>query len=973
MSESESSVSDSDTLGPADDDTLGGSEGSTSTRRRGVALASGDRVGRYVVLAKLGAGGMGVVYAAYDPELDRKIALKLLRSDPWGGSPRADSRARLLREAQALAKFSHSGIVTVHDVGEHEGAVWLAMEFVDGRTLGAWAEAAKPGWKEVLAAMLAAGRGVAAAHAAGMIHRDLKPDNIMVANDGHVRVMDFGLTRPVSETSVESGAETPIRHESLANSFTTVTVHGSLLGTPAYMAPELFEGKEASTATDQFAYCVTMWELLYGERPFDGRTILAIVDAVLKGKLPSPPKGPRVPSWLRRVCERGLARAPAERWPSMEVLLAQLERGQSRVHRQRIAIGLGLVAALAGAVEGARRYDRAQRIAECEAAGDSIEQSWNDEARARVREGLLATGVAHAQTSADKVMPYLDERATQWRALRTSACLHTEIEATWTPATFERAVWCLDERRLEFESLIGEFANADVDVVGKAVSAAAGLTTAEPCVDEFVLRNLPEPPSPESRAAIGELRGELARVGALLAAGKIPEGLEAVRPVRIEAESLGWPPLVAAARQREGQLLELSGEFAAAEAMSLSAYVEAAKASVWEVAADAAIDLTLTVGDRQVRHAEGRVWAEHAAVAIAHAGDPLGLRTARRAANLGHVELVAGDYDRAQALYQRSLDIGTEALGPDHPMLATSMNNLGNLHRARLDFDQAKFHFERSLALRENAVGPNHPDTATSLHNLGLVLDEFGEHERAQQFYERALTTWETTLGPEHPNTAVTLSALATSWGRQGDLERATHFQARALAILEQTLGPDHPDVAALVNNLALVTFDRGEFEQAKALHRRALTIHEKTVGVNHPDVAISLFNLAMVHSVLGEYEESKQLLERSLPIAETTYGMDHPEVAWILSSIGDADVALDRPEQGLIAVERALVIFDAHEGEQGGESVARFALAKGLIATGGDRDRAIREGEKALAGFRAIEDAGALAKVEQWLAASRG
>jgi serine/threonine-protein kinase len=587
-----------------------------------------------------------------------------------------------------------------------------------------------------------------------------------------------------------------------------------------------------------------------------------------------------------------------------------------------------------------------------------------------VHEGLLAIEVAYAQTSADKVMPYLDERAAAWRELRTSACLHAELDQTWDAPTLDRAVWCLDERRLEFESLIAEFEHADPDVVQTAVSAAAGLTKAEPCVDEFVLRNLPEPPSDESRAAIAELRAELARVGALKAAGKVPEALQLVRRVRTDADAIGWPPLIAAARQLEGKLLYASGDYAAGEAMSISAYVEAAKASVWEVAADAAIDLTLNVGgDAQARPVEGRLWAEHAEVAIAHAGDPLGLRAASRATNLGHVELTAGHYDRAESHYQHALDLWTEALGSDHPNISIGLNNLGNVHHSRLDLDQAKLYFERSLALREDLVGPDHPDIAGGLHNLGLVLDRVGEHEQARRFYEQALATWEKTLGPEHPNTAVSLTSLGTSWARQGEHERAKLYSQRALAILEQRMGPNHPDVGTLLNNLALVATNEGEFDQAKALHLRVLAILEKSVGPDHPAVATTLFNLAMVHRMVDEYAEAKPLLERSLPIIEATYGANHSEVAWTLAELGDTELALGHPEQALPMLERALTIFDANEGEQGGESTARFALAQALVATGGDRQRAIREAELAKAGFRETEMAADLAKVEQWLA----
>ncbi|MCA9715618.1 MAG: serine/threonine protein kinase, partial [Myxococcales bacterium] len=258
-----------------DDDALDGTLASPVDRAsRGAALARGDVVGRYVVLSTLGAGAMGVVYAAHDPELDRKVALKLL--SPGAARDRAassiEARTRLVREAQALAKLSHPNVIAVHDVGEHDGGVWLAMEFVEGVTLTEWL-ARRRGWREVLEVLRAAGRGLAAAHEAKLLHRDFKPDNVMVGRDGRTRVMDLGLARVIEgadeetlELSVSDALGDDARADSAALT-TTVTRAGALLGTPSYMSPEQFKGQGADTRSDVFSFCVTLWEALYGERP----------------------------------------------------------------------------------------------------------------------------------------------------------------------------------------------------------------------------------------------------------------------------------------------------------------------------------------------------------------------------------------------------------------------------------------------------------------------------------------------------------------------------------------------------------------------------------------------------------------------------------------------------------------------------------------------------------------------------------
>jgi tetratricopeptide (TPR) repeat protein/predicted Ser/Thr protein kinase len=938
------------------------------TRQRAL-LDAGEVIGRYVILAKLGAGGMGVVYAAYDPELDRKVAIKLLRRDGDGAVLQGATRARLLREAQALAKFSHPEIVAVYDVGEHESGVWVAMEFVEGQTLAAWAKHTPRSWQAVLAVMRATGRGVAAAHAAGLVHRDLKPDNIMISADGRVRVMDFGLTRAQDEGDLDGvGNGQQAEHGEL------VTRHGALVGTPAYMAPEQFSGGEVTAASDQFAYCVTMWELLYGERPFRGSTIAEIVTSVLDGRVRTPPKQRDVPIWLRKICERGLVRDANQRWPSMQALLHAFERGEARVRTRKLALGLALLAGLGVGVASWQQYEHARAIDACTMSGAEIDDTWNDATREQVREALLATGLNYAASTADTVIPYLDAQAQAWADSRARACMAADVEHTWDPTTSARALWCLDDRRLAFESAITELAHADADITRTAIMLATSLELVGPCVDERVLANQPDPPDAGSRAELDQLRVEFARAGTLLSAGKFVDGLAVIQPVRARAEQLGWPPFLAAVRRREGILLVQSAEFAASEAMISEAYVTAANAGVWEAAADAAIELTEIVGDRQARFGEGRIWALQARVAIGQAGDPLQIRTARLATNLGHLELGAGHHDEAEALYERAYQIWAERVGEDHPSMGTHLNNLGNLHRDRLDRERAKQAYEQALALREGVLGPDHPDIAGNVHNLGLIVDELGDHVRARELFERALGIWSRSVGLDHFNAAVTLTSMGNLAYNAGDFAQAKQDYTRSLEIMQKVVGAEHPAVASLLNNLGSVANDQGEYEEAKQLHLRALAIREKALGPEHPSVATSLFNLAMLHATLGEYEKAKPLLERALIITEATYGAEHPETAWTLGELGDFDVKLGEPAAALPRLERAISIFEAHAGNQAGEPQARFALARALLATGGDPERAKLQAETAVEGFRELEHAGAknLLAVEGWLSALR-
>ncbi|MDC0674439.1 serine/threonine-protein kinase [Nannocystis radixulma] len=885
-------------------------------------LARGTVVGRYVVLAKLGAGGMGVVFAAYDPELDRKVALKLLHprwvdADPFATS---EARTRLVREAQALAKLNHPHIVAVHDVGEHDGAVWLAMEYVEGETLSAWLKQRRT-WREVLDVLTPAVRGLSAAHKAGLVHRDIKPDNLMLGADGRVRVMDLGLVRALGNDGLAPEApEAPTAAgRDLAALAAQVTRAGSVMGTPAYMSPEQFRGETVDARTDVFSLCVTLWEALMAERPFAGATPIELAMNVLAERMRPVPRDAhsrRVPGWLRRVCLQGLSADPGRRFASMQALLDALSQGRARARARKWLMGVAAVAALGAFAALYQRHDRAERVAACEAEGAGIFAVWNDEARAGVRDGIIATGVSYAPETAEKVMPFLDAQAEAWREHRTRACLAAVIEETFSAEDLDRAAWCLDERRMELAALATKLTRADAKVVQRAVTAAAGLPPVSPCIDVHVLAALPSPPPVEARARTNEVRASLSQARTLLSAGKFPDGLKQVRSTLANAEALGWPPLIAAARKLEGDLLERTGAFEEAEAASLAAYMEAAKVRAWDVAAGAAVDLEYNIGYRQARHAEGKVWAGHAEVALVLAGDPLNLGEAGRLNNLALVHESAGAYSEAKALNERALANLEKALGPDHPRVAGLLNNLANVHDAMGAYAEAKVLHERVLAIRENALGPEHPNVAQSLNNLANVHYDTGSYAEAKVLHERALAIREKALGPEHPDVATSLNNLANVHNATGANAEAKVLHERALAIRE-ALGPEHPDVASTLHNLANVHYATGSYAEAKVLHERAMAIREKALGPEHPLLASSLNCLANVHYATGANAEAKEMHERALAIREKALGPEHPDVAYSLGNLANVHRAMGSYAEAKVLHERALAIREKALGPE--------------------------------------------------------
>ncbi len=296
-------------------------------RASSATLAAGDEIARYVVDQPIGSGGMGVVYAAYDPQLDRKVALKLLHHVHGAD---AASQTRLLHEAQAMARLSHPNVVAVHDAGEHDGRVFVAMELIDGKTLADWLASESRSWRAVVDVFVAAGRGLAAAHVAGLVHRDFKPQNVLIGGDGRARVTDFGLAR----SYFESALATPASRGSQPL-IEAMTQTGSLAGTPAYMAPEQFAQQPANARTDQFSFCVAFYEALYGERPFPGETLVQLAESVTSGTLRGRRRSSAVPEWLHAILVRGLALAPEKRFPSLDTLLEEIHGHLSRPRGRR--------------------------------------------------------------------------------------------------------------------------------------------------------------------------------------------------------------------------------------------------------------------------------------------------------------------------------------------------------------------------------------------------------------------------------------------------------------------------------------------------------------------------------------------------------------------------------------------------------------------------------------------------------------
>ena len=929
-------------------------------------LLPGTIVGRYVILHRIGVGGMGEVFAAHDPDLDRRVAVKVLRGT-GGHSPDASrGRARLLREALALAKLAHPNVVAVHDVGLHEGAVYLAMEHVDGATLRSWVDVERQPWKRVLEVVLAVGEGVAAAHDANLLHRDIKPENVMLGRDGRVRLMDFGLARTALQTETLDADDAPAAGDGAADALAAqVTGTGVVAGTPKYMAPEQWRGGPIGPAVDQFALCVMAWELLGGERPFsdDGAFARRHVAAASSA-----------PRWLRGVLDVGLAVDCERRYPSVRALLTALRRGEQRQRWRR----WGQLAVAASGVTlaffGYRQHAFGQSLAACERTGDEIFSAWNPERRGALETAVIGTGVSYAADTTEKVLPLLDAYAAQWRGARASACVATEVREEWNDDTAQRALWCIEERKEYLASLVDEFTARPREALEAMVAAAAGLPWLDSCLDPDRLASTPLPPDGD-RPAVASVRASVIRASNMAAAGNYAAASALAESALIQARAVSWAPLTSAALRQVGATREHSGDYAGAETAYEDAYFEAAHASVApESAADAATALVFMLGARLARPADARRWARMADSVLAGLPSER-LRRAKLWSSRGALHRAAGEYAEALKNYDLALQTWIEVLGPDHPYIALGLSSLGTTHADLGDRVKATDFHERALTIREASLGGIHPMVGHSRHNLAVTRYELGDYAQARQFAQQALEIREASFGPEHPFVAETLGVLAAGQAASGDLRGAKATLARALSINEKTLGPTHPDVAADLANLAMFHRESGEFPEAAALSQRALIIEEATLGADHPAVALTLHGLGAVRMEVEDFSAAEAAFRRSVAILENTLGMENLDLVEPLTALAECLLAQGANADALRQAERAVALSDAAGGRADSRAAARFVLARAMWTTAGDGDvrrvRARTLAEQALEEMRRPgANARPLAQLEAWLAA---
>lgn len=940
----------------------------------------GTTVGRYLILDELGRGGMGVVYRAYDPDLDRAIALKLLRvapskDDPDRSSDRAeDRRARLLREAQALAQLTHPNVVSVYDVGIHEDEVFMALELLDGQTAATWLAADRRRPVEVLRVFIAAGEGLAAAHRVGLVHRDFKPSNVIVGTDGRVSVIDFGVARAsegfgrrksrvrtVEDKSSGSNdgssdgdgleglgaASQSLAKRSLSSS---LTIDGAVVGTPVYMSPEQHRRLDLSPASDQFSFCVSLYEALFGQRPFEGSSYRELRASVIRGELRVAPKTRGVPAHVVRAIEKGLSNRPGQRFESMEDLLSELRRDPAKM-RRRVAGATGVLALGAVAAAGWIRDDESPAV--CTGAQERVAQVWNPRVRQSLRGAFESSGSTLAESASQRVIAGLDDFSRQWSETYTSACKATMIYGEQSAEALDLRMGCLQGKLRQVEQLVGILSSDPDDaLVQRAVQATSTTADLTECNDVEGLRDeIPLPDDPTAREAIEEARRLLEQAAVVHSTGDYEKSHAYAGEAAALARELEYPPLTARARLMQGRSAEKSGQWKEAEELLRELLFDAAQARDDVILASAWIELAWVLGYRLERNNEALALETTIEVAVERAGGLPQLR-ANAARVFGALHSTEGDYEAAEKYMRRYVDLHEEeGSGVDG---VVGFANLGLLLLYRDEVAEGRRYLERALELGEETIGPDHPQVTAVLTNLALALKYQGELERSYEIYREVADRRMRVGGERNPNTILALSNLASASFEIGKHEEALELGQRVVALRQEVEGPRVLQVGWDLGTLAQICWQMGLRDQAREHLAEAADIIESSLAADHPDTLRlrrirATFDCETDEHAAGGFEELAQIRR----IAQERQGVGHTSSAVLLTTLASCAERLGRLEE---ARQSWKTVLDELVAEQNKDeslvAAARFGLARTSWALGERNDEVLRLARQAAEGY---------------------
>ena len=947
-------------------------EGTHSGERTQVC---GLKLGRFVLLEPVGAGSMGFVFSAYDPELDRKVAIKLLRTDTtqeegarllaestidswtWGteqpgtqDGPDAyalDSRQqRLLREARAMAQLNHPNVVTVYEVGTHGRDVFIAMQFIQGLTLRDWIAKTCPGWKEILGVYRQAGAGLAEAHRQGMIHRDFKPDNVMIDEKGCAYVLDFGLVRS-SEAMARKDLQQAVRN---LEPEVSGTATGSALGTPAYMSPEQLHGRSVDARSDQFSFCVSLYEALCRQRPFNGSSIEELGASMERGVAQTPRSGP-APAWVWQAVHRGLHAQPEQRWPTMDDLLERIARdpragrkAMFRVAAVLMALGLAIVIML--------HFFEVDRPPDCSLAAERLEGSWDAGIRNRGREAFAVSKKPYAQASWKHVEASIDQYANAWVQAQQEVCEATYVFHKQSETLLDLRMACLDQRLAALHTLGKLLVEADSETIERAADMVGRLPGLAICSNTTdLLAPTPLPAKQEYREEIQRARKQLAIFAVSIRRGEHDKVLEQLNIMEKRAREMGYQPILAEILLAKSRLLFELQEMEKSEETCWDALVASLAGNHRHL-----ITMTLV----EMVRVEGSIYGKakayafsslaHARIQGTHADRELDLKRIQYLVDalLFHLDPVDALHIIEPARERFERHYGARSLA-NADFLAAHAQTLFYMDQLTESLDL----YDEALSIYEEKLGATHPHLIAHYLEIAEARNRNADPQGAREAMKAAQEALETLSSASDQMRIRFLAAWGEVYSCLGKTGEAIDAFKQALSLAEKQTSAEW---------LRAFTYLRyGEhqlrhqnLEDAFVLGQKSMRAYERAVGKKSIDLFMPSYLLGEVELERGNARDAEKHFRRIVSLIGTR-SRKAPAIAHGLTGLGESLMAQGKSKEATEVLERAYRLRRQAPGYYWSRPRTSFALASALLASGGDPERAARLATEAFEEFSRV------------------